>query len=180
VATTAGGVAVTLVSVSSRKVHGNGTFDLPIALAQNINGAITVEPRPSSAHALILTFSGAVSVAGTPSLVDAASNVVGTVSATASGNQVIVTITGLPDNQRVTVSLANVNNAGVNASIALGFLGGDVNVTRSVTASDILRVKGMNAQAANSGNYFYDTDLSGAIDAADVTVTKARAGSEMP
>jgi hypothetical protein len=85
---------------------------------------------------------------------------------------------GRAEAQRLVVSVTNVNNAGVNASIAVGFLAGDVDGTRSVTASDILRVKGR-AGAANSANFAHDTDASGTIDTADVASVKARAGLQL-
>jgi hypothetical protein len=93
---------------------------------------------------------------------------------------VILTITGLPDNQRVQVSLTNVSGVNVNASAAIGFMVGDVNASRAVTASDILRTKGLATQSANSANYLYDADLSGNIDAADVAAVKLRAGLSLP
>ena len=89
-------------------------------------------------------------------------------------------MTGVPDNKRVTVSITNVNGAGVNVAASMGFLAGDVNASKSVTAVDILRAKGRLTQAANGGNYLYDTDLSGTIDSSDINAIKQRAGLVMP
>ena len=91
-----------------------------------------------------------------------------------------MTLGGIPDNQRLTVTLANVNNAGGSVSASVGFLVGDVTNSRSVTASDILRMKGRIGQGANSGNYPYDADLSGPIDTIDLAAVKARAGLSIP
>ena len=53
------------------------------------------------------------------------------------------------------------NGADVNVSAPMGFLVGDVNASKSVTASDILRAKGWLNQSVKSSNYLYDTDLLG-------------------
>jgi hypothetical protein len=168
-----------LVSVKSRKVHaGVGIMDLAIDSSQPINGAITVEPRVAG-HQVVFTFSAAVTVAGTASMKDAANNDVGSVSTSVSGNEVVVTLGGISNGQRVTVGLSNVNNAGVNASASIGFLAGDVSQTRSVTASDILRVKGRGG-AASADNFLHDIDLSGTIDAIDVSAAKSGSGLSLP
>jgi hypothetical protein len=172
------GASVTVVSVVSRKVHGNGTFSYPIEAG--IDGAIPVEPRASATHPIVFLFSGAITFTGTATVRDANNNPAGSATLTASGSEVIATLSGVTDNRRVTVSLQNVNNAGVTAAVAMGFLAGDVNATRAVTASDILRIKGRIGQTANSANYGYDLDLSGAIDAADLSASKARSGLAMP
>jgi hypothetical protein len=73
----------------------------------------------------------------------------------------------------------NVNNAGVNAAASLAFLPGDVDGSRSITASDILRVKGR-AGAVTGGTFLHDIDLSGLIDQADIDAVKQRSGTALP
>jgi alpha-tubulin suppressor-like RCC1 family protein len=179
---TSGPIAPTLTAVQSRKSHGfSGTFSLPIDMTQSISGAVTVESRmaASSAHAVVFVFNTPITAIGSATVKDASNNNVGTVTPSSNGNEVIVSIANVPDNQRVTVSLTNVNNAGTTVSASIGFLVGDVNNTRSVTASDILRAKGRTGQAT-SANYLHDVDLAGSIDATDVALVKARAGLSIP
>jgi hypothetical protein len=178
--TPSAGIGLAMVAAQSRKVHGGATFNLPIDTAQSIGGAVTVEPRSAATHQVVFVFNGPVSAPGTASAKDAGNNDVGSASASASGNTVVVALSGVPDSARVTVSLSNVNNAGVAASAALGFLVGDANGSRSVSAADILRMKGRTGQAANSASYLYDVDLSGATSQADVDAVKARAGLSIP
>ena len=105
---------------------------------------------------------------------------VGTVFATPSGDDVVVTLTNITDNQRVTISLANVNGAGVNVSAAMGFLIGDVNNSRSVSASDISGVKARVGQATTGANFRFDVNASGMINPVDITAIKARSGLALP
>jgi hypothetical protein len=189
-----------LLGVVSRKTHGaSGAFDIVIDLAQAIGGAITVETRAIGAgHTIVFHFNGPVSAAGTASCIDAAMAPVGTASAAISGNDVVVTLTGVPDNQRVTISLAGVSgNAsgaaapGVQAKLAsaqtiasvgaaVGFLVGDVNNSRSATATDILQVKGRSGLLVDATNFQYDLNLSGAVTASDILAVKGRSGIALP
>ena len=67
------------------------------------------------------------------------------------------------------------------APLALGALNtGDVNATRSVTASDILGVKGRLGQAADGTRFPFDVDASGAIAAPDLGLAKVRPGVVVP
>jgi len=173
---------LTLVSVVSRKTHGaSGAFDVTVDTTQPIGGTITVEPRQIGAgHSLVFLFNGAITATGTASMVDALAAPVGTATPALSGNNVVVTLTGVPDNQRVTVSLTNVNNAGVNASASMGFLVGDLNNSRSVTATDILQVKGRSGQVTDAANFKFDLNGSGSITASDILAVKGRSGLVLP
>jgi RHS repeat-associated protein len=91
-----------------------------------------------------------------------------------------VTLTGVPDNKRVTVHLSNVNGAGVDVFASLGFLVGDVNNSRSVTATDILQVKGRSGQVTNATNFTFDLNASGSITASDILAVKGRSGQTVP
>jgi hypothetical protein len=169
-----------LQAVRSRKAHGGaGTFDLPIDTAQPLSGSVTVEPRAAPTHKVVFQFNRAISSPGTAACTDANGVPIGSVDAVAIGSDVEVTISGLPDNVRATISLANVSGSSVNASAALGFLAGDVDGTRRVTASDILRGKGRSGQAVASGNFVHDVDLSGLVDATDLALEKAGSGRSL-
>jgi hypothetical protein len=168
----------TLVGIVSSKIHGGaGTFVLSLDESQPITGDVTVEPRKiGSGHRIVFQFSGTILWPGIAACVDASANPVGQASATAVGSTVEVVLTAIPDRSRVTVTLSNVDGVGVNASISVGFLAGDVNGTHGVTASDILRTKGRSGQAASAGNYLYDMDLSGGVDVADIGTVRQGSG----
>jgi hypothetical protein len=170
-----------LQAVRSRKTHGAaGLFELSIDTSQPVSGNVTVEPRIAGAgHKVVFQFNRAISSPGTATCTDANGAAFGSVNAEAVGSDVEVTISGLPDNVRATISLANVSGSSVNASAALGFLAGDVDGTRRVTASDILRGKGRSGQAAASGNFVHDVDLSGLVDATDLALEKAGSGRSL-
>jgi hypothetical protein len=174
--------AITLTAVQSRKFHGAaGTFDLPIDTTQNIGGPVTVEPRAIGAgHQIVFQFDVPITASGIPAAFDEAGAAVGALTASAAGNDVVVTLTGVPDNKRVTVHLSNVNGAGVGVFASLGFLVGDVNGSRSVTATDILQVKGRSGQVTNATNFTFDLNASGSITASDILAVKGRSGLVLP
>jgi predicted outer membrane repeat protein len=170
-----------LVAVQSRKVHAAaGAFDLAIDTTQPIGGPVTVEPRAiGTGHQIVFQFNVPVNSIGAASAIDGAGAPAGTVTATMAGSEAIVTLTGVPDNERVTVSLTGVNGS-VNASASLGFLVGDVNNSRSVTATDILQVKGRSGQVTDATNFKFDVNASGAITASDIFAVKGQSGLVLP
>ena len=171
-----------LAGVTSKKAHATaGTFSLAVDATQPVGGAVSVEPRViGSGHKIVMTFNTSVFAAGTATCTDVNGAALGTASAAAVGNTVEITLTGVPDRRRARITLANVNNAGLSFSAAIGFLAGDVDGSRAVTSSDILRTKGRLAQALSNATFAYDVDLSGVIDAAgDVAAVKANAGLEL-
>ena len=174
--------ANTLVAVQSRKTHGAaGPFDLPIDTAQPIGGAMTVQPRAIGAgHTIVFQFSSPIATPGTPAAVDSGGAPIGAVSAAAVGNEVTVTLTGLPENRRVTVSLADVNGAGVNVAASLGYLVGDVSNSRAVNSSDISGVKARLNQVTTAANFRFDLNASGAISSSDIATVKSRSGLVLP
>ena len=165
---------LTPIAVVARKIHGGaGTFDLPVDTTPT---AVTVEPRTiGNGHTIVFQFNVPITATGTVTVTP-----VGTVFATPSGDDVVVTLTNITDNQRVTISLANVNGAGVNVSAAMGFLIGDVNNSRSVSASDISGVKARVGQATTGANFRFDVNASGMINPVDITAIKARSGLALP
>jgi hypothetical protein len=172
---------IALVAVQSRKVHGaTGTYDIPIDSTIAIGGLVSVEPRAiGTGHVIVFQFNVPITVAGTVAVVDALAAPVGTPSALASGNEVLVTVTGVPDNKRVTVTLTGVNGT-LTTSASMGFLVGDVNNSRSVTATDILQVKGRSGQVTDATNFKFDLNASGSITASDILAVKGRSGLVLP
>lgn len=173
--------ALTLTAVHSRKIHGADTFDLPIDVTQSIGGLVTVEPRAiGTGHKIVFQFDAPVALPGTATATDENGAPIGTVSAVAAGNEVVVTLTGVPDNSRVKVSLSNVNSAGVNVLASLGFLVGDVDDSRTVTATDLQQMKARSGRSAISTNFMFDVNTTGAITASDILAVKSRAGQVLP
>ena len=174
-------VPAALLTVVSRKSHGTaGAYPMPVALGVPISGAITVEPRDSrGAHTLVFHFDNAITSIAGVSVTDAGLATVGTSYVTVAGSDVTVTLTDIPDNKRVTVTI-NAVNGGASASVALGFLVGDVNSSRAVNGADISRIKGQQGQSLNALNYLLDLNTSGTIDAADLAMAKARSGWVLP
>ena len=171
--------ALALTGVKSRKVHGAaGSFDLTIDTTQAFGAAVTVEPRTiGNGHVIVFQFDSTINTTGTPASRDAFGPV-GLASAAitgASNNEVSVNVTGIPDNKRLTISLAQVNGA-IDVSASLGFLVGDVNNTRTTTASDISAMKALSGQATTGVSFLFDVNASGAVNAADISAVKARSG----
>lgn len=176
-------VPFALIGVQSRKLHaGAGDFDWPIDAGQAITGNITVEPRTSSAtHRLVFQFNGLVMQTGTAAAVDANNVAIGTLGSVLQlGNEVVVTLSNIPDASRVKVSLANVNGIGLNAEASLGFLVGDTNQTGRISAADVSGAKAQGTVSANGGNFRFDANGDGVIDAKDAAIVKARAGRVLP
>ena len=168
---------LTLIAVLARKTHGvAGTFDLPIDTVPPISGAVSVEPRIiGGGHSIVFQFNLPITATGAVTATP-----IGAVSAVASGYNVVVTLTNVADNQRATISLVNVNAAGVNAAASIGFLVGDVNNTRSVNSSDISGVKARSGQTTTGSNFQFDVNASGAINSSDISAVKARSGLALP
>ena len=168
---------LTPVAVLARKIHGAaGPFDLSIDTGPAINGAVSVEPRGiGNGHTIVFQFNVPVSATGIVTVTP-----VGSVTAVASGFEVVVTLTNVPDNQRATISLANVDNAGVNVTASMGFLVGDVNNTRSVNSGDISGVKARLGQTTTGANFQFDVNATGTISATDISSVKARSGLVLP
>ena len=95
-------------------------------------------------------------------------------------NEVIVTLSGVADRSRATVSLANINNAGVSATASVGFLLGDVDNTFLVDANDSSSVKVRSGQATTAANFRFDLNTSGAINASDISAAKTRLNMVLP
>ena len=169
-----------LSAVFSRKTHAAaGDLDLAIDTSRAAGDFVTVEPRVGTSgggsHLAVFQFSTPITSSGTVTCVNASGTPVGSAAASFSGNEVRVALSGIPANQRVQVRLAGVNGT-INVSASMGFLVGDVDGSASVTASDILRVKGWSGLPTTASNFLYDVDLSSGINSLDIDAVKARAG----
>ena len=172
--------ALTLQQVVSRKLHSGTPYDIDIDRVVMIGGNVSVEPRTIGAgHSVVFVFDALITDAGGVSVIDVNSNSVGTATTVASGNSVVVTITGVPDNKRVTINVFGVNTD-ANGSVAIGFLVGDVNGTRSVNSSDISSVKARSGQSTSALNFKFDVNASGAVNSSDISAVKARSGLTLP
>ena len=167
--------------MKSRKTHGSaGTFDLTLNASAPITGSVTGEPRFSGAgHKIVFQFPSAIGSVGSATALDAQGMPVAMAYAVAAGNEVIVTLTGMADNRRATVTVNGINGIGT-ASVSLGFLVGDVNSNRSVSAKDISTTKARIGQAVSQLNFRSDVNASGAITQADLNAVKARSGMVLP
>ena len=167
---------LTLLDVFSRKIHGAaGTHNLLLDKTVSISGAVTVEPRViGSGHSIVFQFNNPIGQPGTVTV-----SPQGSATAAVNGNEVVVTLTGVADNRRATVSLTGVNGT-LNAEAAMGFLVGDVNNSRSVTAADISGVKARSGQTTTALNFKFDVNATGAINASDISAVKARSGLTLP
>jgi alpha-tubulin suppressor-like RCC1 family protein len=176
-------VPFALIGVQSRKLHaGAGEFDLPIDTVPAITGNISVEPRAiAAAHRVVFQFSGPVTQSGIASAIDVNNIAIGSIGGLrVQGNEVTVTLTNISDASRVKVTLANVNGIGAGGQASIGFLVGDTNQTSRVNAADVSGVKAHVAQTTNGGNFRFDANGDGVVDAKDVAMVKARAGLALP
>ena len=170
------------VGVVSRKNHGSaGAFDLPLDSWYNINYYLTVEPRAASGgHELVFFFNRPITATGAVTVSDQNMADLGNAIATASGNSVVVKLPAIADGKRATVTLAGTNGSTDSFSIALGFLLGDINGSRTISVVDILAGKRRIGQPLAHFNFLSDIDLSGEIDTLDLALVKARSGSYLP
>ena len=171
--------SLTLASVVSRKTHtGVGALDIAVDASVAVTGAVTVDPRVAgSGHAIVFTFASAVSVPGSVTTTDGSGAAIGSASTSASGNSVVVSLSGIADAKRVRVALSGVNGTGSVFAASTGFLVADADGTRLVNSNDTVAVKAQSGLAADAATARYDLDLSGAITASDILMTKGRTGN---
>lgn len=171
--------AITLTAVQSRKSHGANVYNLTIDTSQNIGGAVTVESRAiGTGHQIVFQFDVPVSTVGVPSAFDETGATIGTLTPLIAGNDVVVTLTNVPDKKRITVMLPGVNGMDVFAS--MGFLVGDVNNSRTVSATDVSQVKAHAGHVADATNFWFDLNATGVISAADISAVKGRSSQALP
>ena len=165
-----------LLAAFSRKRHAGVDLELLLITGPLIGGAISVEPRfIGTGHRIVFRFNGPVTAPGNVTVVDSVGAAVAYQIGT-SGDELTITVPVLPANRRITVASTNVNNAGVDVSVSLGFLVGDMNNSKAVNASDISAVKAHSGHSAAVAGARYNVTLSGTVGPADVSAVKARAG----
>jgi len=182
VSVTPSGVApLSLVSVSSRKLHSGVPFDQPIITGIPIAGAVSVEPRNiASGHNVVFRFNNIVNDPGTVTVVDANSSSIGNPALSFSGNEVSVSLSGLPDLKRVAITLSGVNGVYSPPQATMGFMVGEITGNRAINASDISFARAQIGKPLSQFNFVADLDAMGAITQADVNAIKARSGSVLP
>ena len=166
-------------SAVSRKTHGAaGVFDVNLPLT----GAPGVECRSGSGvgsgdHQIVVAFAAPVTV---PSLI--ANGVFSGGNFSVAANVVTVNLTGVGNAQTLTLVFDGVTD-GVNTgtvSVPIAFLVGDVNASRSVSASDVGQTKAQSGQAVTGANFRTDVNASGSINGSDVGLVKSRSGTSVP
>jgi hypothetical protein len=192
----AGGQSYTLqgcpmvTAAVSRKTHGAaGTFDI----AMPLTGTSGVESRTSggtSDYTLVVTFSGNVTVTGSPQAqVTSGTGCVGsggvcTGNVMVSGAVVTVPLTNVANAQVINVRINGVNSAAdapaANVDIPMGILIGDTNANRTVNAADVAQTKGRLGQAVDGTNFRSDVNVNGSINAADTAIIKQNSGTSLP
>jgi hypothetical protein len=175
-------VPLVLQSVKSRKTHGTaGFFDVTIDLAKALDADISVDPRNSGgAHQLIFTFNLPITSVGGVTATGTGGSTLGSVNHIPSGNVVTVNLSDIPDARRVKVALTGLNGGALaEAAANVGFLMGDVTGNGSVTAADIMGIKTRFVTTVTNANFRADINLSGSVNAQDVSQAKSRAGMRL-
>jgi hypothetical protein len=175
-----GNNAPSAVSAVSRKMHGAaGTFDIGLPLNVALTGPIAIEPRsgPAGEYQIVVTFANPVTVGGVTLTAGQ-----GSATHTVSGTVVTINLTNVGDRQRVGLTLSSVNDGANIGSvpIAMGVLGGDVNVNNNVNATDIGQVKALVGAPVTGANFRADVATNGTISSSDVGLVKANAGRTIP
>ena len=177
----------TVQTAVSRKTHtGVGPFDINLPLT----GTPGIECRIGGAGAnandftMVVTFTGNVSVTGTPQAeVILGTGCVGTGgvcnggAVTVSGAIVTIPLTNIADDQTINVRLNGVNSvADVPATdvvIPMTRSLGDTNGTGVVTSADIAQTKSRIGQLLDGTNFRSDVNLSGGVNSSDVSIVKS-------
>lgn len=170
--------ALALVSSHTRRVHGvAGTFDMPLSLVATNP---TTETRQGAAHTVVLTFNTAI----TGATVTVTEGTATAGAPTFSGNDVIVPLSGVANKQYVTLSLTGISDAGGgtggSGSVRIGFLFGDVNLTRQVTVADVGIVNAALLQPVTNANFVLDVNADGKLTVADKGLVNANLLNKLP
>ena len=180
----------TVAGAVSRKMHGAaGTFDIDLPLT----GTAGIECRTGGAtndFTMVVTFSGNVSVTGSPQAqVTSGTGCVGsggicTGNVNISGNTITVPLTTVASAQTINIRINGVNSAlaapATDFTIPMSVLTGDVNGNGEVNASDIGLTKSRSGQATDANNFRSDVNADGGINATDVSLVKSQSGNTLP
>jgi hypothetical protein len=173
---------VQLISVASRKTHGNaGTFDINLPL--DGSGVECRSGGPNGNFTLVFTFANVLR-----NVADATvSNGAGSVSSSAIGNdphQYIVNLTGVANAQVTTIKLTNLyDSAGNSTSVvtaAIGALLGDVNQDRFVLSGDYTATRQNSGSEVNINTFKFDINEDGFILSGDYTTARQQSGTQLP
>jgi hypothetical protein len=140
---------------------------------------------------MMVTFSGNVTVTGSPQAeVTVGSGCVGssgtcTGNVSVNGNVVTVPLTNIANAQTINVRINGVNSAGANSpatdfTIPMSILIGDTNANGTVNAADVAQTKGRLGQAVNATNFRSDVNVNGTLNAADAAIVKQNSGTSLP
>src|SRR5438445_823439 len=182
--------SITVNSAVSRKTHGAaGNFDI----AMPLTGSSGVECRTTGGtndYTLVVTFSGNVTVTGTPQAqVTSGTGCVGsdgvcTGNVTVSGAVVTVPLTNIANAQVINVLINGVNGAAdapaADFNIPMGILIGDTSANRIVNATDVSQTKSRVGQPVDTTNFRSDVNTSGTLNASDVAIVKGKVGTSLP
>src|SRR5438876_1913925 len=182
--------SITVNSAVSRKTHGAaGNFDI----AMPLTGSSGVECRTTGGtndYTLVVTFSGNVTVTGTPQAqVTSGTGCVGsdgvcTGNVTVSGAVVTVPLTNIANAQVINVRINGVNGAAdapaADFNIPMGILIGDTSANRIVNATDVSQTKSRVGQPVDTTNFRSDVNTNGALNASDVAIFKGKVGTSLP
>ena len=174
-------IAVAGVSVISRKTHGGaGTFSIPMPLTDPSG----VEDRVGNGgvagtHTIVLSYTTSPAGATASVVAHNPPGATGTVSnVSVSGNDLIVDLTNVSNQQVLTLSTSGGTLSPV--TVPIGFLVGDTNGNRAVSAGDVAQTKARSGLPVTSANFRSDVNANGSINAGDIAQVKAQSGTSIP
>jgi Dockerin type I repeat. len=95
-----------------------------------------------------------------------------------SGNDLIVDLTNVSNQQVLTLSTSGGTLSPV--TVPIGFLVGDTNGNRAVSAGDVAQTKARSGLPVTSANFRSDVNANGSINAGDIAQVKAQSGTSIP
>ena len=175
---------VSVLSAVSRKVHGGNPFDV------SLPGVECRTTGGTNDYAMVITFSGNVTVTGTPQAqVIAGTGCVGS-SGVCTGNVLVngavvtVPLTNIANAQIIHVRIFGVNGAAdtpaADFDVVMGILVGDTNGNGTVNAADVAQTKGRLGQTVDGTNFRSDVNVNNSINAADTAIIKQNSGTSLP
>ena len=179
-------VPVQLLGVVSRKVHA-GVFDIDLPVV----GPHGIECRSGGAdgsHTLVFSFAHTLNaVSGVTATATTSSGTVPVTVLNTSGigpntHEYIVNLSDVPNASHLSVTLNGVTDSATNVGDFLArmdVLLGDVDATKSVSGSDVNRVKAQVGATLTTTNFQNDVDLTGSVSGSDVNKVKAQVGANL-
>jgi hypothetical protein len=184
------GAAPTVQNAVSRTTHGGaGTFDINLPLT----GTPGIECRSTGGtndYTLVVTFSGNVTVTGSPQAqVTSGAGCVGTAgvcngNVSVSADTVTVPLTNIVNAQTIDVRINSVNTVAntpaTDFTIPMSILIGDTNANGTVNAGDVAQTKGSLGQTVDATNFRSDVNANGSLNATDTAIVKQNSGMSLP